>query len=71
MTWRKDEDADAPFKFSVVRSADKKRLEMKPGLRGGFDIIVDDIVTTSCDTLYSDDPTGTNAARCRLAVNCR
>lgn len=46
MTWRKDDDADAPFKFSVVRSADKKWLEMKPGLEGGFDVIVDDIVTT-------------------------
>ena len=46
MTWRKDEDADAPFTFSVVRSADKKRLEMKPGPEGGFDEVVDDIVTT-------------------------
>jgi hypothetical protein len=47
MTWRKDDDdADAPFKFSVVRSADKNRLEMKPGPEGGFDVIVDDIVTT-------------------------
>jgi hypothetical protein len=46
MTWRKDEDADRPFQFSVVRSADKKRLEMKPGPEGGFEAVVDDIVTT-------------------------
>jgi hypothetical protein len=45
MIWRKGEDADARFKFSVVRSPDKKRLEMKPGAEGGFDEVVNHIVT--------------------------
>ena len=41
-----DEILSATFSGRQRHSADKKWLEMKPGPEGGFDIIVDDIVTT-------------------------
>jgi hypothetical protein len=46
ITWPRSRDEDQPFRFTVSRSVDRKRLVMRPGPEGEFGIVVEDIVRT-------------------------